>query len=158
TLFPIVSSANAVPGVDVLEVQLAARYDKYTTHGADSVVATNASGVPLGPVTRRTNELHSLDPTIGLRYGPMPGEIFRASYGTGFLPPGLSQLISSPPSVLTSDFGFTDPQRGGEPVGDVDFVSGGNPNLRPEDSSSVSAGIIIEPRLIPNLRLSADWT
>ncbi len=37
-------------------------------------------------------------------------------------------------------------------------INGGNPNLRPEQSKSTSAGIVIEPPAIPGLRISADYT
>ncbi|HWK54560.1 MAG TPA: TonB-dependent receptor [Hyphomicrobiales bacterium] len=57
-------------------------------------------------------------------------------------------------------------QGGGGTVNDPRFnntsfqittVSGGNPNLRPEEADTVVAGLVYEPRWIDGLRLSSDW-
>lgn len=36
--------------------------------------------------------------------------------------------------------------------------SGGNPNLRPEQSESTAVGVVLTPKLIPGFRLSIDYT
>jgi outer membrane receptor protein involved in Fe transport len=84
--------------------------------------------------------------------------MLRASFGEGFLPPNVNQL--SPTFLPQLDFSTfqTDPLRGNEPLGLVDFTGGGNPALQPEKSRSLSAGIVLTPRFVPNLRFSADWT
>ena len=35
--------------------------------------------------------------------------------------------------------------------------SGGNPNLKPEESESITFSVVLQPRFIPNLTLSADY-
>ncbi|MGH8240578.1 MAG: TonB-dependent receptor domain-containing protein, partial [Steroidobacteraceae bacterium] len=93
--------------------------------------------------------------------------MFRASYATGFLPPRVQQIVENP-SLALPDFIFgllqlRDPRRGNEIVGsavdnDVAVRTGGNPDLQAENSDSWSAGVILTPRFVPGLRLSADWT
>jgi iron complex outermembrane recepter protein len=158
---PIVSDENDVPFVHLLELQIAARHDAYETIASNRQLASSNAG-PATPFTFRHNELESTDPTVGLRYAPVEDITFRASYGTGFLPPDISQLVPNPPSTISAFFssllGLRDPLRNNELLGNFTNTSLGNPNLDPEQSESVSIGFIAEPRFLPNLRFSADWT
>lgn len=157
SLIPIYSQANRIPGIDLLELQLAVRRDAYLSEGANS--SFSYPGVDPVPVARVERKLNSVDPTIGLKYQPISDVTLRGSYGTGFLPPALGLLVSGPTYVGDGiTFGLTDPQRGNEPLGEFTYATGGNPDLRPEKSTSVSAGIILTPRFIPELRVSIDWT
>ena len=154
TMLPIVTASNAMPGLRTLELQAAVRRDEYTLRGANFSF-TN----PPDPEVHSRSTLQSTDPTFGLRYMPIGGITFRASYGTGFLPPQSAQTVPGP--TLTTDglsSGLTDPRRGGEPLGVFTYTTGGNPDLKPEDSESRSAGIILTPVWMPSLRVSVDWT
>jgi iron complex outermembrane recepter protein len=157
---PLIDSAQDVPGIQRLELQAAARWDRYRT-------LSGSIDNPFFPqpqsMTRNTSS--SVDPLVSLRLQPLEDLTFRASYGTGFQPPSLGDLTPSmstelPPDVLAF-FGVVDPLRGNEPLGasGVPFVyrSGGNPDLAPEQSESVSAGVILTPRSVPGLRVSLDW-
>src|SRR5262249_52621959 len=61
------------------------------------------------------------------------------------------------PAALFAAVGLRDPRRGNEPLGNVTFLSGGNPNLDPEQSVSKSAGLVLTPRVLSGLRASIDW-
>jgi len=87
------------------------------------------------------------------------------------VPPLLNQLSRSAPAIvqaqLLQQFGFQyftakDPLRGNEVIGSkvptVSYITGGNPDVLPEKSKTSSAGIIFTPQIVPNLRLSVDWT
>jgi iron complex outermembrane receptor protein len=158
---PLVSEANGVSAVHSLDLQLAGRYDKYAVDGANPVFVDDAR-VPLEPVVRHKNEISSSNPTIGVRYEPVPDLMLRASYSEGFLPPAVNQISAGAPFAVTPDIaaflGLTDPQRGGEPLTEFLVRVGGNDELDPERSESWSAGIVLTPRAVPELRLSADWT
>lgn len=162
---PIVAAGNAVPGIDLLELQLAGRWDDYETTGATNLVP-RLDGVPVTPIVRETNSFDSVNPTFGVRYKPASDVMLRASYGTGFLPANMAQLVPATPTVtppfILNLLGLTDPRRGGESLGasgqGVLARSGGNPDLDPEESESWSAGLVFTPRFAPGLRLSADWT
>jgi outer membrane receptor protein involved in Fe transport len=156
TVVPLISAKQNLPGVRNLDLQLAARRDSYSITGANLGVAVGAA--PPEPAIKVTQKLSSLDPTASIRFQPIEAVTFRASYGTGFLPPDVSQLVPEAPSEGSGlDLGLTDPRRGNEPVGTFTNLSGGNPDLRPEKSTSLSAGVILTPRAMPGLRLSVDW-
>ncbi|HEY7638159.1 MAG TPA: TonB-dependent receptor [Steroidobacteraceae bacterium] len=154
---PLISERNDVPGVHLLDLQVAGRWDEYTIKGAHPV-PVDENLVPLEDVVRTRSTLSSTNPTIGLRYMPVPDVMFRGSYSKGFLPPTGGQLSPGPPFFIQNFLGLTDPRRGGELLGGFVLKGGGNEALRPERSESWSAGIVLTPRMIPDLRISADWT
>jgi iron complex outermembrane receptor protein len=154
---PVVSHNNSLPGLEMVELQIAARHDRYKT-----VTANQISLIPdPDPITVRRSDLSSTDPTFGLLLSPLNGLTFRGSYGSGFLPPSLSQLIPSP-DIFFSDasiLGLVDPKRGNEPVtGSVLIGFGGNPELLPERARTWSYGIIFSPPSVPGIRVSIDRT
>ena len=140
------------------EVQLAARYDDYEVIGTSNGVLVGSAE----PIVRLKNEFSSTDGLIGLKYQPIPDVAIRASYNTGFLPPAMLEVVPSPPVFQPADlsalFELSDPRRGDEPLGDIMVVGGGNPNLDPEESETLSIGIIVQPTMLDGLRVSVDWT
>ncbi|MEJ1962126.1 MAG: TonB-dependent receptor [Gammaproteobacteria bacterium] len=158
TVVPIFSEKNSIPGVELLELQIAGRRDEYKTTGA-----TNSLNLPVvDPIVKETNKIHSTDPTLGLRYRPVRDVTFRGSFGTGFLPPRADQLVTDVPvqypAIVAQILGLTDPRRGNEPLPGFTLTFGGNPGLLPEDSRSWSFGTILTPRFLPSFRMSVDWT
>lgn len=147
---PLFAESQRIPGVQRLELQLAVRHDDYRLNGA----GTNSS--PTAPIIRTQASNQSTDPTVGLKWEVTPDVALRASYGTGFLPPGVNQLAPSTPGLRTT--GDPDPRRGNTPAPAYTTITGGNPNLRPEESESWSAGVVLTPRSAPDLRLSVDYT
>lgn len=162
-LMPLFSPHNARPGLRELELQLAVRADNYASNAGEQLTVTYVPGVqPPAGATRSRSEFTSVDPTIALKWSPLEDVAARISYGTGFLPPALNQLVSSS-SIGSVGPWYTDPLRGGTPAGDnpsgpYTHVTGGNPSLQPEESESWSAGIILTPRVLPGVRLSVDYT
>lgn len=158
TRVPLVSARNRVPAVEMLEMQIAGRRDRYKTTGVNSIFSTNPAAI-----VRADSEASSVDPTVGLRFKPVSDLMLRASYGTGFLPPTPNQLVPSAPTTLSAANALflRDPRRGNESLGNfgsVTRVAGGNSDLLPEDSKSWSIGMILTPRWVPELRISVDWT
>jgi len=153
TKVPVFSEKNRRPGLEALDLQLAARTDRYRTHGATGFVVAGSSE----PIVTASNETRSTNPTVALRYQPIQDLVLRTSYGTGFVAPGVSQLA---PSIYPGPFTVIDPLRGGTPttlaVGQIVYL--GNPDLGPEKSKNWSAGLILTPRFVPGLRLSLDYT
>ena len=149
---PLIGEDNRLPMVRGLELQAAVRYDKYTTR------TTNTTR-PGQTLYRANSELDSTDPTVGLRWEITPDLKVRASYGTGFLAPSITQLVSDPDTArgFLGFGGLTDPKRGGTPITSGDEIWGGNPNLKPERSKTLSGGLVLTPRAIPGLRLSLDY-
>jgi len=151
---PLIVAADEFVAARTLDLQLALRHDRYTTDGTASAVSAGAE-IPGGGIRAR-NKVQSTDPLFGVRYQPLTDVAFRGSYGTGFLPPSVSQLV--PTSRPFTPNNVVDPLRNNELVGPVTQVIGGNPDLRPEESKSWSAGVILTPRFAQGLRLSVDYT
>lgn len=162
-LIPVVSSQNARRGIKELEFQIAMRHDSYSTTAPRDFTFPSlpSRNSPIPDIEKRTAHADSTDYTIGLRYVPVEDIQFRMSFGTGFLPPSLDQIPQL--SFTSSSLGsrLVDPRRGGVAGTNtlpIDWTILGSPNLGPEESESVSAGIILTPRFLPGLRISADYT
>jgi iron complex outermembrane receptor protein len=123
-----VASAYAelnAPYTKQLEVQLALRYDRYSQVGSTT------------------------NPKIGVRWQPQRNLLVRASAGTGFRAPSLSDLNRPTTYGVTSSF-LTDPQCAA--TDGIDACTDqfpverrSNPNLKPEKSKQFSFGVLFEP-------------
>lgn len=112
-------------------------------------------------------------------YKPINGFGFRGSYAHAVRAPNLVELYS--PASQNFAPGFTDPcsadnlakgtsnriancNAAGRPAtynyayqSSLEITSGGNPNLKPETSRSITAGIEIQPPMIPGLLVTSDY-
>lgn len=147
---PVVSPENQVVGVHLLDLQIAARGDRFTT----PIVSPNPINLASPPSSLSTvnTSVKSSNPTIGIRYKPIGDLMLRASYGTAFLPPSVDQLIPSATAAAT----VLDPMFNNMSVSTIQ-QTGGNPNLKPEKSTSWNAGLVLEPAAVKGLRLAVDW-
>ncbi len=130
------------PVTKQVELQFAARYDKYSDVGG------------------------TFNPKIGIRYQPTKELLFRSSANTGFRAPTLYEKFS-PNSITNTSDNYNDPllcPNGVAVPGQNPSIvcdsqqqirSGGNTNLLPEKSRSYSIGFVIEP--IPEVTFSADY-
>ncbi|RKG38150.1 TonB-dependent receptor [Acinetobacter rongchengensis] len=130
-----------IPILANLEAQLAARYDDYSDFG------------------------DTFNPKIAFRWEPMKELMFRTSYSTGFRAPSLYD-INAPQSETYTGSKYNDPVLcpGGTATSpqyqtecNVQFkrMQGGSPDLQPEESTSYTAGFVLEP--IKNLVFTADY-
>lgn len=147
---PIVSPTMKIPFMKQLSAQLAGRTDRYEINGS-------SSGNVLSAVTYASTSFSSQDPTIGFRWVVNPSLMLRASYGTGYLPPSVTQLTSTAPNTLQPANGVFDLKRGNQPVVGIPYSGGGTQSLKPERSESRSVGVVITPKFVPGLRVSIDW-
>ncbi len=153
---PVFSRANARPGLHALELQFSARYDDYQVNGVENGGVLVAPGEVPPQLARAILNFDSSDYTMGFRYAPSPDVALRASFGTGFLPPNVAQIT---PTEVVGNLFARDPQRGNTSLTqNVTQIRGGNPTLNPEESESLSAGVILTPRFLPGVRLSVDFT
>jgi iron complex outermembrane receptor protein len=142
-----------------LELQLAGRYDdsRVKSYGQNDLPSVTSMDGPFPAFAYNHLNLSATSWTAGLRYVPLPDLTLRASVGTGFLSPSANQL--NPAFTSFSSITVTDPKRGNiSNTYDVTYNTSGNPNLKPEYSKSVSAGVIFTPRFWPGFRLSVDYT
>src|SRR3546814_6061237 len=89
---PLFGKANARPGLQGLDVQLAARYDDYRSTSGNYVV-WNPNLMPEPPDFETVNNA-SAETTglLGVKYTPVQGLSIRARHGTGFVTPDVTQL------------------------------------------------------------------
>jgi len=123
---PIFGPDNAIPGIERLELSVAGRVEDYPIFG--------------------TTE----NPKLGLLWSPLTGVKVRATWGTSFRAPELTELY------LPTQIGPTILPDG--PNNDIVLLlSGGNRNLKPETATSWTAGVDFAPPQIPGLTFSATW-
>ena len=89
---------------------------------------------------------------LGALFDPIESVRIRTTLSRDIRAPSLFELFAAQQNVSQS---FSDPltQRN---YG-IQLVSGGNPNLEPEDAKTFTAGIVLKPTFIPGLSFSADY-
>lgn len=130
-LVPLVSPSETRVGLKALELSLSARAENYSDFGS------------------------STNPKIGLRYVPTDSLTARASWGTSFKAPSFyqayqkSEIYLFPAAIL----GYAGPN----PDAAAMWVLGGNPDLKPETSTSWTLGADYSPANLKSLKLSATY-
>lgn len=128
---PIFSPLNRTRGVERLTLTAAARYEHYDRFGG------------------------SFDPELGLLWSPVRGLSVRASYGTSFRAPLLSESVGLynvfylPAALLHAG--------GPVPIGIALATGGTNPDVGPERSRSWTAGFDVEPGFARGFRLRVNY-
>lgn len=123
---PLIGEAQGVPGVHRLEASIAGRIERYEDFG------------------RTTN------PKFGLLWSPIEPLKLRASYGTSFRAPNMSelnQLANNSPVLAQGPAGQTLAM----------LQSGGNRDLTPEEATTWSFGFDYASTAVPGLTASATW-
>lgn len=153
---PFFSKTNRRPAVEMFEVQIAVRMDRYDVNTGTTSVSYRPNQPP-GPFNPQFNgpsvngvpvfggtAYRSTNPTFGIRWSPARNLIVRASHASGFLPPSHSQLQPNPAPDEYPSF-ITDPRNPALGSYSVETRSGGNPGLRPQTSKSWNAGVVWTP-------------
>ena len=131
-----------VPVVDSLELNLAVRRDQYDGFGG------------------------STNPKYSFKWQPMDWVAFRGSYSTGFKVPDFAKLFRGITETQYTGLDLADPSvcPDGRYNPDVancsvqirpDIVTGGNPNLQPEEADQKSFGFVLAPT--SRIDISVDW-
>jgi iron complex outermembrane receptor protein len=131
-----------VPVFDSLEVNLAVRRDQYDGFGG------------------------STNPKYSFKWKPVDWVAFRGSYSTGFKVPDFAKLFRGITETQYTGLDLADPSicpqgRFNPDVANCnvqirpDIVTGGNPNLRPEEAKQKSIGFVLAPT--SNIDVSVDW-
>ena len=128
---PLFSSNNRFDGMERLIVTGALRYEHYDRYGG------------------------SYDPKVGVLWSPLSGLELRASYGTSFRAPLLSESVGRYNAFYFAAGTLTvaPPSPGGVALA----LAGSNPGIRPERSRSWTAGADFAPGFAPGLELRANY-
>ena len=131
-MIPIIGEDNRVSGIHSLGLHAAWRIEQYSDFGSAD------------------------NPKVGLKYQPHERVLLRATYQTAFRAPGLQQLYMG--QTVAHPF-LLDPARGDEGM-QYKTISGGNTDLHPEESDSVSIGAVIDIPMPDNMDLavSVNWS
>lgn len=136
------SAETQLPVTKQLELQLAARYDRYSDFGS------------------------SFNPKVGFRFSASPEVVLRGSATTGFRAPSLDDMFG-PTGVTYTSNTYDDPVLCPNGVPTANAVQsrdcgqqsqrmyGGNQNLKPEKSNSFSLGTAFQPA--KNLLFTVDY-
>ena len=117
-----------VPLLKNLDIGAAVRYDHYDDVGPSTNYKAN------------------------VRWQPTKQVLLRASAGSGFRAPTLTDLWQ--PQTLASSETFNDPKTNQTQI-QVNALSGGNPDLKPEESRQKSVGLVLVP--FNNFTVGLDW-
>lgn len=128
---PIFGEGNEAPFFHRLALSLSQRYDDYSDFGSTS------------------------NPKVGLNWQPVEGLNLRGTYGTSFRAPGLRELGATTGAYYFS--AATGPFIYPTIVNQSVFFFGGNPNLEPEEATTHSFGVDLNPSWLPNLRASVTY-
>ena len=127
---PLVGETNATPGIQVLRLNGAVRYEHYSEFGGVTV------------------------PKLSLRYDPVRALSFRASWGRSFKAPTLLQKAQPLRGFIIPASIFRPAPAG---VGPVILLNGGNSGLKPERARTWTAGAVFTPFRDRDMRLEAVY-
>ena len=127
---PLVGPANARPGLHLLHLNGAVRYEHYSAIGDVAV------------------------PRLSARLDPVQGFSLRVGWGRSFKVPTLFQIGQAPQGTLLPASYFRPPPPGGRPVL---LLSGGGRELAPERAQTWTAGVVLAPLPSEDLRLEITY-
>jgi iron complex outermembrane receptor protein len=133
-----------VPLLASLDLDLAGRYSDYDRFGSTS------------------------NPKVGLKWRPVTSVMLRASWGTGFRAPTFAEAFGGQTRGFATivdpcagaDFaslpGCNGRQAPANTTGTF-VLSGGNPDLQPEDADNLTLGAVFTPTFAPGLAVTLDF-
>ena len=141
---PLVSEHMNIPLIEALNLQLAGRMEHFTDIKETAIV-----------------------PRIAASWTTIPGVTLRGAWSQGFRAPNLVQVndAGTTRSNTRDDFvlcqaqlekGLISTLGACAGAGTISFRSGSN-ELEPEDSTSINFGVVLEPRFLRGLTLTADY-
>jgi iron complex outermembrane recepter protein len=149
---PFVTSTMNIPFVNYFEVDYAIRYEEFTDHDL-----TN----PNLPIVGNASFPHALshldnggDHRMTVGWRPIPDLLLRGTYGTSFRPPTPSNLFF--PTFQDFPVVF-DPLKGSTLQPPEGVWIRGNTELRPEETTNWTAGLVWSPKFVPGFTVTADW-
>ncbi|KLE33862.1 TonB-dependent receptor plug domain-containing protein [Aurantiacibacter luteus] len=141
---PLVGPDMDIPLVEEFNLQLAGRAEHFDDIGETAVV-----------------------PRVAASWTTVPGLTFRGAWSRGFRAPNLVQVNDggTTRSNTRDDFVVCQAQvlqgtlanLGACPGAGVISFRAGTENLVPEESTSINLGVVLEPRFLPGLTLTADF-
>jgi iron complex outermembrane receptor protein len=153
---PFVTSTMNIPFVNFFEIDYAFRFEKFSDHDL-----TN----PNLPITGNAQTPHDLskfdnggDHRVTVGWRPIPDLLLRGTYGTSFRSPRPADLFF--PTFQDFPVVF-DPCPNCPTAGTLQPPQGvwirENPDLKPEETTNWTAGLVYSPKFVPGFTITADW-
>jgi iron complex outermembrane receptor protein len=153
---PFVTSTMNVPFVNYFEVDYAYRFEEFE----DQDLSNPNPGQPdtaLFP-HETSNFDNGGDHRVTVGWRPIPDLLLRGTYGTSFRSPSPPELFF--PTLQDFPVVF-DPCGGCPTAGTLQPQRGvwrrGNPDLKPEETTNWTAGIVYSPKFVPGFTMTVDW-
>lgn len=151
------------PFFDLLEFTVAGRYSDYSTIGSTEAWSINGQWAPIQDIRFRGGYSESVRaPNITELFAPRTGTfaffddpcgIENLNQGTSFREANCRALIEG----LGVDFDGFDPASDINSSSSRPGIVAGNRNLTEEAARTWTAGVILQPRFVPGLVITADW-
>jgi len=130
------------------------RYSKYSEGFSTDTYKLGLDWAPIHDVRLRGSYQRAVRaPNIGELFTPqavgLDGSIDPCSTAT----PSASLAACEKSGVKPSQYGHIGPN----PANQYNGLLGGNPNLKPETADTYTFGVLLQPTMVPNLTLSADY-
>ncbi|WIO74357.1 TonB-dependent receptor [Porticoccaceae bacterium LTM1] len=159
---PLVGAENSLLWTEELLLSAAARYEDYTFEGRFSGVDQQ----------EEKKSFNATSPRVGIHWKVNPKWTVRASWGKSFRAPSLRWLYDDqqPITRTVSDYFHPDPENapgfifvpsineGYVLTENVPGLFGGNPDLKAEEATNKTVGIIYQSEEIEGLEISATWS
>ena len=146
-----------VPFAETLALEVAARYEDYSTAGEVDAYKIAGEWAPNEQIRLRASYNTAVRaPSIGELFAPQ-GENFPGATdpcASTFTGDAAIEAICLATGVPSANIGSTTIDL---PSGQVREISGGNPELQTEDAETFTLGAVISPNFIPNLTLTVDY-
>jgi iron complex outermembrane receptor protein len=147
------------PFAHLLELDMAGRYSQYANsalYGIDVCTTPGVDGCPVNNAAPGEVFDHNLVTwKASAIYEPVNGVRFRASQSRDERAPNLRELYYNQTIGAGGFFGQCGPA--GTLVDPCTWNLLGNPDLKPENADTTTAGIVLSPPQVPGLNFSADW-
>ena len=155
----IISPNNSIPFIYSLDAQAAARYVHHSVAGGDLTWTVGSRFSPVRDIAFRGNFTHAIRaPSI------QESTIPTSTFFSGATDPCDADNLILGPDPATRAANCAAAGALGVPTGyqqnaGVTFLQGirGNPGLKNERSNAYSLGVVLTPRFIPRLNISADY-
>lgn len=155
-----------VPFAENLSFGGAVRYSDYSTVGGTTTWMVNGTWTPVRDITLRATLSSAVRaPNVTELFSPLQGsfQFLDDPCDPEFLPEGTSFRAANCQAALTTaglsaaEIANFSPATDSEQSTSQPGLQGGNPNLDAETAKTWTAGIVLRPRFVPGLTVTADW-
>ncbi|QKX15871.1 TonB-dependent siderophore receptor [Microbulbifer sp. YPW1] len=160
TSIPLVSGK---PGMEYLGLELAYRYSDYSTDEQTNTYKVAADWQPMNDLRVRASfQSATRHANIRELYRAQSIGLFDMTYDPCGSRTDADGNVVGPTATLAEcqNTGITAATYGGgidSPAGQYNYIGGGNPELSPEESETVSFGFVYTPEMISGLSMSVDY-